>query len=148
MAIENTTPGRIQELVEKQRAFYASGTTRDVKWRKQQLKAFMAQFDDVKEDLKGELHKVDPFTKMMISSIVKQLREQLGPEADEVAPPTVEDIVSRREEELSDVTDADVRARALIATIDDQLKNPHLSEEEIDVLLDKRSQISAKLSGD
>ena len=72
----------------------------------------------------------------------------MGPEADEVAPPTVEDIVSRREEELSDVTDADVRARALIATIDDQLKNPHLSEEEIDVLLDKRSQISAKLSGD
>ncbi|MBP5572982.1 MAG: hypothetical protein J6X40_02310 [Bacteroidales bacterium] len=114
----------------------------------EQLKAFMAQFDDVKDDLKGELHKVDPFTKMMISSIVKQLREQLGPEADEVGPPTVEDIVSRREEELSDVTDADVRARALIATIDDQLKNPHLSEEEIDVLLDKRSQISAKLSGD
>ena len=42
MAIENTTPGRIQELVEKQRVFYAAGTTRDVKWRKQQLKAFKA----------------------------------------------------------------------------------------------------------
>jgi aldehyde dehydrogenase (NAD+) len=42
MAIENTTPGRIQELVEKQRAFYATGTTRDVQWRKRQLKAFKA----------------------------------------------------------------------------------------------------------
>ena len=42
MAIENTTPERIQELVEKQRAFYATGTTRDVQWRKQQLKAFKA----------------------------------------------------------------------------------------------------------
>ena len=40
MALENSTPERIQELVEKQRAFYATGTTRDVKWRKQQLKAF------------------------------------------------------------------------------------------------------------
>ena len=40
MAIENTTAERIQELVEKQRAFYATGTTRDVKWRKAQLKAF------------------------------------------------------------------------------------------------------------
>ncbi|MBO4435049.1 MAG: aldehyde dehydrogenase family protein [Bacteroidales bacterium] len=40
MALENTTPERIQELVEKQRAFYASGVTRDVKWRKRQLKIF------------------------------------------------------------------------------------------------------------
>ena len=40
MAIENTSAERIQALVEKQRAFYATGTTRDVKWRKQQLKAF------------------------------------------------------------------------------------------------------------
>ena len=42
MAIENTAVERIQELVEKQRAFYATGTTRDVQWRKQQLKAFKA----------------------------------------------------------------------------------------------------------
>ena len=40
MALENTTPERIQELVEKQRAFYATGTTRNVQWRIGQLKAF------------------------------------------------------------------------------------------------------------
>lgn len=40
MTLENTTPERIQELVQKQRAFYATGTTRDLKWRKAQLKAF------------------------------------------------------------------------------------------------------------
>ena len=39
MALENTTPERIRELVEKQRAFYAGGTTRDIQWRKGQLKA-------------------------------------------------------------------------------------------------------------
>ena len=42
MAIENTSAERIQEIVEKQRAFYASGTTRNVSWRKAQLKAFNA----------------------------------------------------------------------------------------------------------
>ena len=36
--MENTTPERIQELVQKQRDFFATGTTRNVGWRKQQLK--------------------------------------------------------------------------------------------------------------
>ena len=42
MALENTSAERIEELVVKQRAFYATGTTRDVKWRKKQLKNFNA----------------------------------------------------------------------------------------------------------
>ncbi len=42
MAVENTSSERIQELVEKQRAFYATGTTRDTAWRKARLKDFMA----------------------------------------------------------------------------------------------------------
>ena len=113
----------------------------------EQLKRFMSQFDEVKDDLKGELHKVDPFTKMMISSVVKELRKQLGPEADEIAPLSVEEIVSQREEELMDVTDEQARSRALIATIDEQLKNPSLNEDEINALLDKRSLITSKLLG-
>ena len=40
MAIENTTPERIQELVAKQRAFFATGVTRNVDWRRFQLKQF------------------------------------------------------------------------------------------------------------
>ena len=111
----------------------------------EQLKMFMSQFDEVKDDLKGELHKVDPFTKMMISSVVKELRKQLGPEAEEIAPLSAEEIVSQREEELRTVADDQARSRALIATIDEQLKNPSLSDEEIDALLDKRSQISSRL---
>ena len=42
MEMENTSAERIEELVEKQRAFYATGTTRDVRWRVGQLKAFKA----------------------------------------------------------------------------------------------------------
>ena len=40
MTLENTSAERIQELVEKQRAFFATGTTRNVKWRKQMLLRF------------------------------------------------------------------------------------------------------------
>ena len=42
MALENTSAERILELVQKQRAFYATGTTRDIKWRIKQLNAFNA----------------------------------------------------------------------------------------------------------
>ena len=40
MALENTTPERIEELVRKQRAFFATGTTRDIEWRRFQLREF------------------------------------------------------------------------------------------------------------
>ncbi|MBR2225343.1 MAG: aldehyde dehydrogenase [Bacteroidales bacterium] len=40
MTQENTTPERIEELVRKQRVFFATGTTRDIDWRRHQLKQF------------------------------------------------------------------------------------------------------------
>ena len=40
MALENTTPERIEELVRRQRAFFATGVTRDIDWRRFQLKQF------------------------------------------------------------------------------------------------------------
>jgi hypothetical protein len=115
----------------------------------EQLKAFMAQFDDVKDKINIEMYKVDPVTKMMISTIVKQLREQLGEEAydlDEEERISPEEIISQREEQLKDVVDETARNRSLLETIDEQLRNPDLSDDEIDALLDKRSQISSKLS--
>ncbi len=42
MALENTSPERIEQLVLGQRAFYATGVTRSVAWRRQQLKNFKA----------------------------------------------------------------------------------------------------------
>ena len=42
MAIENTSPERIEELVLKQRALFACGITRDINWRKFQLKQFLS----------------------------------------------------------------------------------------------------------
>ena len=112
----------------------------------EQLKAIMSQFDDVKDNLHIDMRQVDPFTKMMISTLVKQLREQLGPEAEEETEFSAEEIVNRREEELKALSDKAQRDVSLIETIDEQLKNPNLSEEEIDALLDKRTQIAGKLS--
>ena len=42
MTLENSSPERISALVQAQRAFFASGATRPVAWRKTQLKAFDA----------------------------------------------------------------------------------------------------------
>ena len=94
----------------------------------EQLKAFMAQFDDVKEKLKVEQVHVDPFSKMMVSSLVKQLREQLGPEAlvEEEPHPSVDEMNT-------------------VEAIDEMLRNPNLSDQEIDDLLDKRMQIISHL---
>lgn len=112
----------------------------------EQLKAFMSQFDDVKDRINMEQIHVDPFTKMMISSLVQQMREQLGPELEAEEVVTAEEIVDRREEELKALSDEKQRDVSLIETIDEQLKNPNLSDAEIDALLDRRSQISSKLS--
>lgn len=95
----------------------------------EQLKAFMAQFDDVKEKLKVEQVHVDPFSKMMVSSLVKQLREQLGPDA----------LLDEEEPQLA------IDEATTIEAIDDMLRNPNLTDQEIDDLLDKRMQISSHL---
>ena len=115
----------------------------------------MARMDEIKDNLSSQNVQMDPFTKMMISSVVKQLRDELGPVTDDdLVEDTVEEtpqlssaeeIVRQREELLSDVSDPTARNRALVETIDEQLRNPNLSDEEIDALLDKRRQISANL---
>ena len=96
----------------------------------EQLKAFMAQFDDVREKLKVEQVHVDPFSKMMVSSLVKQLRQQLGPDA-----------LRYYEEEPRIAIDQATTVEA----IDNLLRNPDLTDQEIDDLLDKRMQILSHL---
>lgn len=95
----------------------------------EQLKAFMAQFDDVKEKLKVEQVHVDPFSKMMVSSLVQQLREQLGP-----------DVLVDDEESYLAIEEA-----TTVEAIDEMLRNPDLTDQEIDDLLDKRMQILSHL---
>jgi len=120
----------------------------------EQLKMLMARMDEMKDSFQAQNIQMDPFTKMMITSLVKQLREELGPvteddyEPEEESQPqlsSAQEVIKQREELLSDVSDATARNRALVETIDEQLRNPNLSDDEIDALLDKRRQISANL---
>lgn len=112
----------------------------------EQLKQFVSQFNEIKDSLRMEQIHVDPFSRMMVSALVKQLREQLGPDPEEHQALTAEDIVNQREEELKALSDEKQRDVSIIETIDEQLKNPNLTDEEIDALLDRRSQISSNLS--
>ena len=112
----------------------------------EQIKTFMSQFENVKDEININMIHVDPFTKMMISTMVKQMREQLGPEMDQPQISSASAIVDRKAEELKALSDESQRLVSLIETIDEQLKNPNLSDEEIDALLDRRSRISSKLA--
>lgn len=114
----------------------------------EQLKMFMSQFDEIKSDMKFEIYKLDPFTKKIISVIVNEMKDKLGAEVD-LTPeqPTAEEIVTKKEKELKDITDTNERYDSLIATIDEQLRNSQLSENEINALLDKRSEILARRNG-
>lgn len=111
----------------------------------EQLKAFMEQFDEMKDGMRIESYHVDPFTKQIISIIVKEMKDKLGSELD-LAPqqPTVEEVIVRKEKELKDIADTNERYEAILATIDEQLRNPGLSDSEIDALLDKRAEIVAQ----
>lgn len=45
MAIENTAPSRIDAIIEAQKAFFKTGTTLDPKWRRGQLRKFLAAME-------------------------------------------------------------------------------------------------------
>ncbi len=110
----------------------------------EQLKLFMTQFDDIKDDLKFEMNQVDPFTRQIISAMVKQLRQQLGEDVDAKIELSAEEKVARKEEELKKIADVNERHIALLETIDKALKNPDLTDEEIDALLDRRMSIESQ----
>lgn len=137
----------LKQLMEKQDLDSIPGVPPE---QLEQLKLFMSQFDELKDDMKFEIYKLDPFTKKMVSVFAGQLREQLGKQGleDTESKPTAEEVVLHKEKELKDIADTNERYDALIATIDEQLKNPNLTEAEINALLDKRVEIESKRNGE
>lgn len=137
----------LKQLMEKQDLDSIPGVPPE---QLEQLKLFMSQFDELKDDMKFEIYKLDPFTKKMVSVFAGQLREQLGKQGLEEtdSKPTAEEVVMHKEKELKDIADTNERYDALIATIDEQLKNSNLTEAEINALLDKRVEIESKRNGE
>lgn len=105
----------------------------------EQLKIFLSNYDNIKDEL--SVDSFGPFdneiTQKIISTLINKLREQLGEDAYEVEEETV---IDKKEKEFKSLPTED-RYIALLDAIDNELRNPNLSMEEIDTLLDKRAKI-------
>lgn len=111
-----------------------------------QLRAYLTQYEMIKDQFSVEMFSMmdNGMAQNFIKMLTNKLREQLGDEAD------IDDVVE------NPIVDVEVKEKAfeslqtgenyqtLLDAIDAQLKNPDLSEEEIDVLLDKRLKIIDK----
>lgn len=112
----------------------------------EQLKSYLSQYDMMKDNISVEMFSMmdNGMANHFIDMLINKLREQLGDEADEqVAQNHIEDVEIK--EKAFESLQTGENYQTLIDAIDAQLKNPELSDEEIDILLDKRQKLTGKL---
>lgn len=108
--------------------------------QKEQLKMFLEDFDELKNDMKVEIYKLDPFTKQMVGMVMGQLKNLAeNPSATSIETPI------NKEKQLTDIPGTTENMEAHLAAIDDQLRQPNLTDEEINRLLDERTSIMKEL---
>ncbi|MBR6437929.1 MAG: hypothetical protein IKS65_01940 [Bacteroidales bacterium] len=114
----------------------------------EQLKMYLSQYDSVKDQFSVEMFSMmdSGMAKQFIGMLIKKLREQLGEDADDDFE--AEDHIKEVEikEKAFESLQTGENYQALIDAIDAQLKNPNLSEDEIDTLLDKRQNLMNKIN--
>ncbi|MBR4837067.1 MAG: hypothetical protein IK004_01340 [Bacteroidales bacterium] len=114
----------------------------------EQLKMYLTQYEQVKDQFSVEMFSMmDPvMAKRLISMLTDKLREQLGEDAylEDVEENRIADVEIK--EKAFESMQTGENYQALIDAIDSQLKNPELSEDEIDTLLDKRQRIVTKMT--
>ena len=112
----------------------------------EQLKAYLTQYESVKDQFSVEMFSMmdNGMAKQFISMLIKKLRDQLGEDADidEMPEDHIKDVEIK--EKAFESLQTGENYQTLIDAIDEQLKNPNLSEEEMDTLLDKRLKIIDK----
>ena len=114
--------------------------------QKEQLKMFLEDFDELKNDMKIEIYKLDPFTKQMVEMVMGQLKNLPGNiQLTENQTTTPVETPVNKEKQLTDIPGTTENLEAHLAAIDDQLRQPGLSDEEINRLLDERTAISEEL---
>lgn len=105
----------------------------------EELKALFSNFDEIKDNIKVEVYKLDPFTKNIITSIMGQMGNMglgsIGSDA-----PAFNALQQKEAEVAAQPNDIERRSN-LLDEIDKQLSMPNLSESEINELLDKRMKI-------
>jgi hypothetical protein len=113
--------------------------------QKEQLKMFLEDFDELKDDMKVEIYKLDPFTKQMVGMVMGQLKNFTGEQA--TVNPTIvpQEPPVNKEKQLTDIPGTTENLEAHLAAIDDQLRNPDLTDDDINRLLDERFSIVKEL---
>ena len=113
-----------------------------------QLKAYLTQYENVKDQFSVEMFSMmdNDMAKHFISMLTRKLREQLGEDADlDIDAESENHILDvERKEKAFESLQTGENYQVLIDAIDAQLKNPNLTEEEIDTLLDKRQKLKIK----
>lgn len=107
---------------------------------------FLEDFDELKDDMKVEIYKLDPFTKQMVGMVMGQLKNMPGmpQQTPDQATAPAEPVVNK-EKQLTDIPGTTENLEAHLAAIDDQLRAGNLTDEEINQLLDERTAIMKEL---
>ena len=113
--------------------------------QKEQLKMFLEDFDELKDDMKVEIYKLDPFSKQMVNMVMGQLKNFGGGQIADNQTVTPQEPPVNKEKQLTDIPGTTENLEAQLAAIDKQLRNPELTEDEINRLLDERSEITEEL---
>lgn len=110
----------------------------------EQLKMFVSQFDELKDELKVEIFKLDPFTKQLLSAFMGKIGQvdfQVNTNAQQAtAEPT-----ANKEVELKDIPGTNENYTSIVAEIDKKLRDNTLNDDQINELLDRRAEITAKM---
>lgn len=113
----------------------------------EQLKAYLTQYELIKDQFSIEMFSMmdSGMAQNFISILIKKLREQLGEDADidDLPADHIKDVELK--EKAFESLQTGENYQVLIEAIDSQLKNPDLSEEEMDALLDKRQKLINKI---
>jgi hypothetical protein len=114
--------------------------------QKEQLKMFLEDFDELKDDMKVEIYKLDPFTKQMVGMVMGQLQNFTGNNSQVATQNTVpQEPPVNKEKQLNEIPGTTENLEAHLAAIDDQLRQPDLSDDDINRLLDERTSIMEEL---
>ncbi len=115
--------------------------------QKEQLKMFLEDFDELKDDMKVEIFKLDPFSKQMVGMVMGQLKNFTGDMQQTAATPAAapQEPTLNKEKQLTDIPGTTENLEAQLAAIDQQLRTPDLTDEQINALLDQRSAIAEEL---
>ncbi len=114
----------------------------------EQLKAYLTQYESVKDQFSVEMFSMmdNGMAKQFISMLINKLREQLGDDADvdELPEDHIKDVEIK--EKAFESLQTGENYQSLIDAIDAQLKNPDLTDDEMDTLLDKRQNLISKMN--